>query len=409
MRALLSFLGLNAHWLAAGFLLTFASSFGQTFFISIFAGEIRGVFGLSNGQWGGIYTLATTASAATMVWMGGLADRFRARALGVAVLFGLAAATLAMAAVPNVWALVVVIFLLRLTGQGMTTQVAMVAIARWFAASRGRALSVATLGVATGEAFLPLSFVALMGVFDWRWLWGIATVIVLALVPVLMGLLRTERTPQSLASGARRSPGLFGRDWTRGEVLRHWLFWLMVPTLLGPAMFNTAFFFHQVHFAATKGWDHVALVALFPFYSMFNVGAMIASGWAVDRFGSGRITSVFLLPMAAGYLLLAQAPSPATAWPGLVLMGVTTGTAATISAAFWAEFYGTRHLGAIRATTTAVMVFGTALGPGITGALIDFGIEFRDQLPAIAGYLAAASALAWIGVARARRFLPRPA
>ena len=54
----------NARWLGAGVLLAFLSSFGQTYFISVFAGEIRTAFGLSNGQWGGIYTLGTTASAA---------------------------------------------------------------------------------------------------------------------------------------------------------------------------------------------------------------------------------------------------------------------------------------------------------------------------------------------------------
>ena len=60
---ILAFLRDNAPWLTAGVLLTFLSSFGQTFFISIFAGHIREAFDLSHGQWGGIYTLGTTASA----------------------------------------------------------------------------------------------------------------------------------------------------------------------------------------------------------------------------------------------------------------------------------------------------------------------------------------------------------
>ena len=70
----LAFLSRNAPWLAAGGLLTFLSSFGQTFFISIFAGEIRADFGLSHGEWGGIYSLGTAASAAMMIWTGALTD-----------------------------------------------------------------------------------------------------------------------------------------------------------------------------------------------------------------------------------------------------------------------------------------------------------------------------------------------
>ncbi|MEM1352923.1 MAG: MFS transporter, partial [Pseudomonadota bacterium] len=52
----LRFLIDNWVFLLAGFLLTFTSSYGQTYFISIFAGEIKADFGLSDGQWGGIYT-----------------------------------------------------------------------------------------------------------------------------------------------------------------------------------------------------------------------------------------------------------------------------------------------------------------------------------------------------------------
>ncbi|SVD97760.1 uncharacterized protein METZ01_LOCUS450614, partial [marine metagenome] len=37
----ISFFRQNANWLAAGILMTLASSFGQTYFISIFADKIR--------------------------------------------------------------------------------------------------------------------------------------------------------------------------------------------------------------------------------------------------------------------------------------------------------------------------------------------------------------------------------
>ena len=66
------FLRSNAPWLGAGALLMFSSSYGQTFFISIFAGEIRAEYGLSDGQWGLIYTLGTTASALLMLWAGAM-------------------------------------------------------------------------------------------------------------------------------------------------------------------------------------------------------------------------------------------------------------------------------------------------------------------------------------------------
>jgi hypothetical protein len=309
------FLRANAPWLAAGFLLTFGSSFGQTFFIAVFAGEIRAAFGLTHGGWGAIYALATTASAAVMVYAGSLTDRFRVRYIGLAVILGLICAALLMSVITEVWMLLGVLFLLRLFGQGLMGHSAMVAMARWFVATRGRAVSVAGLGVATGEALLPITFVALLGVFDWRMLWVVAAMALCVLMPILWGLLRRERTPQSF-TGAEGSAGMGGRMWHRGEVLRHPLFWLMIPALLGPAAWNTAFFFHQVHLAEVKGWAHVELVALFPLFTATSVGFMLVAGVLVDRFGSTRLAPFYLLPLAAGYLVFALSGETRTGGDG---------------------------------------------------------------------------------------------
>ncbi len=402
---LLQFLRENAPFLAAGALLAFCSSFGQTFLISVFAGVIREEFALSDGQWGGIYTIGTFASAVVMVWAGVLTDHFRARVLGAVVLVLLAAACVLMALAPAAWALHFVIFALRFAGQGMTTHIAVVAMARWFVASRGKALSIASLGIAAGEAFLPLAVVSMLDIAPWRGLWiGFALFLVL-MVPVLARLLRLERTPQSVARESQ-AVGMDDRHWSRPEALRHWLFWLMVPSILAPSAWSTAFFFQQVHLAETKGWTHVQLVALFPLYTSVSVLAMLASGWVIDRVGTARLMPVYQLPMAAGFVVIGTTEGLGLAAAGMVLMALSQGANSTLPNAFWAEFYGTRNLGGIKALATAVMVLGSALGPGITGALIDFGIVFADQMVGIAAYFLFAAVLVALGVGRARRLLP---
>ena len=398
------FLRANAPFLLAGFLLALLSSFGQTFFISLFGGEIRAEFGLSNGEWGATYGIATTVSAAVMLWAGGLTDRFRVRSLGTVVLIGLALACLAMAANPWPVALVGVIFALRLLGQGMTSHISGVAMARWFVANRGRALAIAALGFSLGEAVLPLGFVALKTVLNWRMLWLAAAIMVVLALPLLVALLRRERTPQSMAHEAQ-AVGMGGRHWSRGDVLAHRLFWFLVPALLAPAAFNTAFFFQQVHLAEVKGWAHMGLVALFPIYSVATVVAMLVSGWAVDRWGTARLMPLYQLPLAGFFLAFASVDSLAVAAPVMVLMGLTSGAASTVPVAFWAEFYGTRNIGAIKATAAAIMVLGSAIGPGLTGALIDAGIDFPHQMLGIAAYIVLACGLVAVGVRRARRDL----
>lgn len=398
------YLAQNATWLGAGALLTFLSSFGQTFFISVFAGEIRAEFGLSHGAWGGLYTLGTTAAGMVMIWAGGLTDQFRVRVLGPLVLGGLALAAMAMAL--NTWlvALPLVIFLLRIFGQGMSTHLAMVAMARWFTTTRGKALSIASIGYTVGEALLPLGFVAAMAFLDWRVLWGLAAGVTLLGIPVLMRLLRHERTPQSLAA-EYSATGMEDRHWTRKQALFHPLFWFMVPAILGPSAFITAFFFQQVHLAEVKGWQHLQLVALFPVYTGVSLLAMIAAGWALDKWGTARMMPFYQLPIALGFVILAFSGTVGGAALGLVFLGLTVGANATLPSAFWAEFYGTRHIGAIKAMATAVMVLGSAIGPGLTGVLIDHGVSLDTQFLWIAGFFVLVCALIWTGVSRAARSL----
>ncbi|WP_099825026.1 MFS transporter [Oceaniglobus indicus] len=395
----------NAPFLAAGVLLSFTSSYGQTFFISLFAGEIRGEFGISNGEWGLIYTVGTTMSAVAMIWAGLLTDRFRVRHLSVAVCCLLALSCVAMASVQGAALLAVVIFALRFTGQGMLSQLSIVAMARWFQATRGRALSVSSMGFATGQAILPIIFVALLSVVDWRLLWVLAAGLVLLAIPVLYRLLRAERTPQSIAQSSDAT-GMGDHHWTRREMLHHWLFWAMIPLLLGPPAWGTALFFHQVHLTELKGWALVDFVALLPLFTATSVFTIFASGVLVDRFGTPRLMQLYLLPFACAFVILSNAETLVGAAAGMMTFGIATGAQVTIPAAFWAEFYGTRHIGAIKAMAAAVMVFGSAVGPGITGALIDFGYDFPSQMIAIAVYFLAGGAVATFAIQKARPGLP---
>ena len=406
MSTLSDYLQNNARWLTAGILLTCLSSFGQTFFIALFADDIQSVFELSHGGWGSMYTAGTTASAIVMVWAGRQADVFRVRTLGVLSLLALALACVAMALNPWLWALPFVIFALRLTGQGMMSHIAAVAMARWFVASRGRALSISALGFSVGQALFPIAVVALMAYMNWRVIWIICAGIALLGIPVLLKLLSQERTPASMAKSSE-SLGMGGQHWSRQNVLRHPLFWLMIPALLGPSAFNTAFFFHQVHYASVIGITNMQMVSYFPFFTIITVGAMLLSGALLDRFGTARLLPFHQLPMTIAFVIFGT--HALGLGFGFFFLALTAGAQATLIAAFWAEFYGTAHLGAIKAMAAAVMVLGSAIGPGITGALIDFGIGIEVQYLWVAAYFMLATLMMWLGIQMSRGSLTRAA
>ena len=369
----------NARWLMAGLLLAFCSSFGQTFFISLFAGQIKAVYGLSDGGWGGIYTAATLISAALLIQAGGLADTVALGRLTLMVLGLYAVVAAGMAFNTSVLVLVALIAGLRFCGQGMMSHISVTTMGRWFQAHRGRAVAVAGLGYSLGEAVLPSVVVALVVWIGWRATWGgVALVLAIGFAPLLMWLLSESRQPRGVAA-AEAGAGLGGRHWRRREVLSHWLFWALMPGILAPNFIGTAVFFHQVHVSEVKGWSLALMVLGYPAYAALTVASSLACGWLVDRAGAVGLLPFYLLPMAAGIVIIAPGESVGSWYLMMALIGLTQGGSVTLLGALWPELYGTRNLGAIKALATSAMVFATALGPGVTGLLIDAGIAFPDQ------------------------------
>jgi sugar phosphate permease len=377
---MIEFLRLNARWLAPGFLMTFASAFGQTWFIALFAGDIKAAHGLTDGAWGGLYTAATLAAAGLLFLRGGLADTMPMARLAAIVALVFAAAALAMATSGSLVVLGLAVFALRFCGQGMFSHIAMTAMGRWFVAQRGRAVSVVTLGHAAGEMVLPILTVALIGAIGWRTSWVVvAAVLALAVAPAAAVLFARGRLPRGALDTGVSAAGLGGRHWTRGDALRHWLLPALLPFVLTPGFIGTVVYFHQVHIAEVKGWTLAAMARGYPVYATATILAALAAGRACDRIGAERLLPILLVPMAAGVTLIGPAEGVGGWIVALGLLGVTQGLSAALWGAFLPAVYGTRHLGSVRSLVTTVMVFSTAIGPGITGLLIDLGVDFPRQ------------------------------
>ena len=178
----------NAQWLFAGALLTFSTAFGQTFFISLFASDIRNHFDISHSMWGIIYATGTLSAATLMLIVGGVADNYRARPLTLTIMALFMLSSLLMATVSSIWLLPIIIFGLRFCGQGMLSHLAMVFAGRWFSKNRGRTIGIASLGLSISEAFFPYLFVFITGIIGWRGSWGIATILIALLTRFLIQL-----------------------------------------------------------------------------------------------------------------------------------------------------------------------------------------------------------------------------
>ncbi|WP_017586766.1 MFS transporter [Nocardiopsis ganjiahuensis] len=399
MRGYLSFLGANKRWLLGGFALFLFSSFGQTFFVSLFSSDIRGSLGLTHGQFGSLFMAATLTGALVMTQLGRLVDRHRAGRLVPALMGVLALGAALMGFASHVWVLFLALFLLRLFGQGMMTHTSFTLTGRWFDRERGRATSLAALGLNTGEALLPLAVVAVLAVAGWTQVWWLVAVLLVLLAWPMSVLLRRERTPTGRAGD---QPAPTARDWTRSQTLRDPYFYLLLAAVAAPALVGNTVFFHQAHLTELRGWAPSLFATAFTVYAVTTVVFNVLGGFLIDRVTALRLVPVYLLPLGAGLFVLAVAEG---AWSVLVFMllyGVTNGLSLSLFGAVWPEVYGVGHLGAIRSTIVAVLVLASAAGPGGAGVLIDAGVAYPAQIAALSAYCLLASAAAVWFVARIR-------
>jgi MFS family permease len=228
----------------------------------------------------------------------------------------------------------------------------------------------------------------------WRWGWrAFAVVLVLAILPLLTGLLRrADRHPvvEEATIGTPPPPVPSRRQ---SEVLRDWRFWLLLPGLLSSSILVTGIFFHHVHIVEAKGWSLGLFAATFTVYATGAVVSSLSSGWLVDKLGAKRPLIVFPLILAWGCLLLAASDAFIAGILMMLLFGIVSGGQSTTTSALWAELYGTEHIGAIRSLAMAVMVFGSAVSPIIFGAVFDQGISVEALAVAAALYAALAGML----------------
>ncbi len=390
MRGTIAFV--RAHWphLAFGALLMAMSSFGQTFFISLFGAPLRAAYGLSDGGFGTAYAVATFASAFTLPRVGRWIDDTTVPryTIGIAILLACACGVMAIAS--SVALLILALYLLRLGGQGLMVHTAMTATARAFPSRAGRALGLANLGMPIGEALLPLAVAVGMGLIGWRGLWLAAIGLIAGGTVLALACRNRGRLPAEPVSHARRrSPGQpRPRLWRDPRIL------FTVPVVLAPSFIVTGFFFHQGRLLQEKGWAFDWWASWFVGYAIARAASMAMAGPLIDRFGATRVLPLFLTPLAVSMVAIA-AVQPAWGVPlYLVPTGISSGVSATLLTALWVELYGPERLAEVRATVSAANVIASGVAPSLMGYLIDAGVTLSAQAGGCLAFIVLASCAA---------------
>ncbi len=406
-RSYVRFAAANRRFVAFGFLAAFGSNFGQTYFIGVFGPSVQAEFGLSHTAWGTIYMIGTLASAFALPWTGKQIDRVDLRLYTLLTVLLLVVACIVMATTVGPVMLVLAIFLLRQSGQGLMSHISLTTMARYFDTGRGRAIAIATLGFSASEAIFPLLAVVAIGLIGWRWTYGgAATFALVVLIPALLWLLkghgaRHESYVQRLNDPSARAHRT--TSWTRAEVMRDPSFYLLLTGILAPALILTAMFFHHLNVAAAKGWSDTWITGNYIVYAAATVLTSLSSGPLIDRLGAVRLVPFMMAPLMLAMLSIGLFDNPLVVLPYFILAGVSTGIAHTTISAMWAEVYGVTHLGAIKSLVAALSVFASALGPVVMGGLMDLGMSTNAVCVIFAAYTVVGSVTIMMGLKGYRR------
>ena len=372
------FKSLNFKVILFGFIFTFFSSFGQSFFLGLFNSSIRDALSITHGQFGSIYASATLLSSFILVWVGKKIDDFNILKFASYVIALLAISCFLFSKISSVAFLFFSIFLMRLSGQGLMSHTATTTISRFFEKTRGRALSITWLGLSLAEFILPLLIIFLLTFVDWRNIWIVISIFVIVVLPII-----TFSLVKNIKLDSRETVNLNDvktkeiKQWKRSEVLKDYRFYIICLTMLAMPSIATGTFVYQSFIVSSKNWGPYVIAQSFMVYSVLSVITLFLSGFLIDKFTSRKLLIYMNIPLLVATFVLYYFNSPFSSFVFLGLIGVSNGLSNVLGSATWAEIYGVKYIGSIKALTTAFMVFSTAFGTALFGILIDnsFSIE----------------------------------
>ena len=361
-----------------GFIFTFFSSFGQSYFLGLFNSSIRDALSITHGQFGSIYASATLCSSLLLIWVGKKIDDVNIFKFALFVIILLSFACFFFSKVSSVFLLFIAIFLMRFSGQGMMSHTASTTISRYFTKTRGRALSISWFGLSSAEFIMPVLMVYLLTIIDWQNLWLIFSISVLIILPIASFLLIKNLNLDSREASDENIKHVEIKQWKRREVLKDYRFYIISSNMLAMPWIFTGFAVFQSFVQTSKGWGPYVIAQSFMSYSIFSVLTLFLSGFLIDKFTSRKLLIYMNIPLLLSVIVLFLFDTPITAFLFLGLVGISNGFANILGSSTWAELYGVKYLGSIKALTTALMVFATAFGTALFGYLIDIGFTVGD-------------------------------
>jgi len=240
------------------------------------------------------------------------------------------------------------------------------------------------LGLSLAEFILPVLIVFLLTFIEWRDIWVSISILVIIVLPIASYFLVKEIKLDTREDSNKEAIIKEIKQWKRTEVLKDYRFYIICMTMLAMPWIATGTFVYQSFISSSKGWGTYVIAQSFMAYSILSVMTLFISGFLIDKFSSRKLLIYMNIPLLIGTGVLLLFENEISSFFFFGLLGITNGLANVLGSSTWAEIYGVKHIGSIKALTTALMVFATAFGTALFGILIDINFSI-EQIAIVSG------------------------
>lgn len=365
---------------------------GQTMGFSVFTDILMRELGLTRVELSLAYCVGTVLSGFTLPCLGRMFDRVGARRMLVYAALATGTVLLYLSQVRRVldllktwvgdWVsataiafgvILVGFYLIRASAQGVLTLTSRNAIGKWFDYRRGVALSLS--GVVTAFAFsaAPRGLDLLVAWLGWDGAWLMLGGLTLTVMVGVAWLFVRDNPEEcgmkmdgdvSLAKrGKAHADSVMHHDFTRGEAVRTWAFWMFNLSFVFISFHSTSFTFHIESIGAEAGRERSQVFGYFVPMSFVSVATNLLCGWLSPRTRLKLHLAAMNVGSLIGVVGLVYLDSPLGVAAFILGNGIGGGFFVALSGIVWPRFYGRQWLGAISGLGMASMVVASGVGP----------------------------------------------
>ncbi|BDD07829.1 MFS transporter [Fulvitalea axinellae] len=378
-----------------------ASSFGQSFLISLFVPYLLSSFSLDNQTFSYYYSAATLGGAFLLSVFGPFTDKMPIRSFSRINGLALGGFCLVLASAGNPWVMLIALTGLRLSGQGLMPLAGATAMGKFFHHNRGKALALASMGMSIGEIFAPAMIIASIALWGWQETWVIFAVLAGIAFPALCTFL--IKPDEHIHATGKKSTRVGSGKLSRKALLKDFTFLAPALTVVFSPFVTTGVFIHQNLILEAKGWEEGWFAATFIFFGTFRIISTLFTGPLIDKFTAVRLAPLAPIPLAIGIAVLFSGNDSWRLAVYLSLNGMSLSFGSLVGSALWAEIYGAQYLGTTKSLVSTIMVLATAVSPVIFGVVFQ---NYYDMQKGFIGILLTACTLSFLTfmALRSKRF-----